>query len=155
MLASRCSAIFSGATRSWTPTLARSLTTAVVPPPRGTFHLKYQKIWLQWSHVESVNTPGEFLKSIGRSMETKYSVENWEEFWAKTGADLKEAGLAIRDRRYMLWCMSKYRRGFPFEEFAHELPPKKTVRGWGPSVQNGKRIRSRVHQDKSKKKKKT
>ncbi|KAK0449140.1 hypothetical protein EV421DRAFT_1704974, partial [Armillaria borealis] len=95
------------------------------------------------------------LKSIGRSMETKYSAESWEEFWTKTGANLKEAGLAIRDRRYMLWCMSKYRRGFPLEEFVHEPPPKKTVRGWGPSVQNGKRIRSRVHQDKSKKKTKT
>lgn len=32
--------------------------------------------------------------------------------------------------RYMLWCMSKYRRGFPFEEFVHEPPPKKTVRGY-------------------------
>ncbi|PBK74799.1 uncharacterized protein ARMOST_10809 [Armillaria ostoyae] len=138
MLASRCSAIFFGASRSWTPFLARSLTTSTIPPPRG-----------------SVNTPEEFLKSIGRSMETKYSAESWEEFWTKTGANLKEAGLAIRDRRYMLWCMSKYRRGFPLEEFVHEPPPKKTVRGWGPSVQNGKRIRSRVHQDKSKKKKKT
>ncbi len=34
-------------------------------------------------------------------METKYSAENWEEFWTKTGANLKEAGLAIRDRRYV------------------------------------------------------
>ncbi|KAK0487399.1 hypothetical protein IW261DRAFT_1415098 [Armillaria novae-zelandiae] len=111
-----------------------------------------ERFLLPWSPVGSVNTPEEFLKNIGRSMETKYSVESWDEFWTKTGANLKEAGLAIRDRRYMLWCMSKYRRGFPFEEFVHEPPPKKTIRGWGPSVQNGKRIRSRVHQDKSKKK---
>ena len=45
--------------------------------------------------------------------------------------------------RYILWCMEKFRNGLPVEEFAHELKPKKKIRGWGPAVQNGKRIRSR------------
>jgi hypothetical protein len=51
--------------------------------------------------------------------------------------------------RYILWCMTKYRQGVPIEEFAHELKPKKTIRGWGPKVQNGKRIRSRRVKDKN------
>ncbi|KAJ7644012.1 hypothetical protein FB45DRAFT_896671 [Roridomyces roridus] len=70
-------------------------------------------------------------------------VESWDELWSKNGLQLKSAGVGIRDRRYILWCMEKFRSGLPVSEFAHELKPKKPIRGWGPSVQNGKRIRSR------------
>lgn len=28
-----------------------------------------------------------------------------------------------------MWCMDKFRKGIPVEEFAHEPKPKKTMRG--------------------------
>ncbi|KAF8823137.1 IGR protein motif-domain-containing protein [Lentinula edodes] len=95
--------------------------------------------------TETITTPNDFLKSIGRSMDTKMTSapESWDDFWRTSGLDMRKVGLSVRDRRYALWCMSKFRRGLAVEEFAHEPKPKKTVRGWGPSVQNGKRIRSK------------
>ncbi|PPR07114.1 hypothetical protein CVT24_010950 [Panaeolus cyanescens] len=100
---------------------------------------------------ENITTPSAFLKAIGRESEKKVTSESWEEFWKLDGSALKIAGIAVRDRRYILWCMQKYRLGFPLGEFVHEASPKKTIRGWGPKVQNGKRIRSRRIKDKTKK----
>ncbi|KAJ6525300.1 hypothetical protein DFH09DRAFT_1188832 [Mycena vulgaris] len=110
------------------PRIARSLATRVrpIPDPR-----------------DSITTPDAFLKAIGRSADAKLSIESWEEFWKQSGPNLKSAGVGVRDRRYILWCMEKYRTGLPVEEFAHDPKPKKTIRGWGPTVQDGKRIRSR------------
>ncbi|KAF9642257.1 hypothetical protein BDM02DRAFT_3078229, partial [Thelephora ganbajun] len=85
----------------------------------------------------------DFLKSIGRSAETKVKVEKWDELWKLDGSELKKQGVGVRDRRYILWAMQKYRIGADPTEFAHAVTPKKKIRGWGPSVQNGKRIRSR------------
>ncbi|KAF8967061.1 hypothetical protein BDZ97DRAFT_1804971 [Flammula alnicola] len=101
--------------------------------------------------VQPIRTAEDFLKSIGRSSETKLTASSWEELWKMDGRAMKKAGLGVRDRRYILWCMEKFRLGFPVREFAHEPPPKKTIRGWGPKVQNGKRIRSRRIKDKTKK----
>jgi len=56
---------------------------------------------------------------------------------------LKKAGLAVRDRRYVLWAMEHYRQGDVPSDYAHEAKPKKKIRGHGPAVQFGKRIRSR------------
>ncbi|KAJ4481984.1 IGR protein motif-domain-containing protein [Lentinula aciculospora] len=111
----------------------RALTKPIPPATVGTIHL------------DAIVTPNDFLKSIGRSMETKMTSvpESWDDFWRTSGLDMRKAGLGVRDRRYTLWCMSKFRRGLAVKEFAHEPKPKKTVRGWGPSVQNGKRIRSK------------
>ncbi|THV03868.1 hypothetical protein K435DRAFT_650454 [Dendrothele bispora CBS 962.96] len=97
-----------------------------------------------------VATPQDFLKKIGRGMDTKLSVESWDQLWTTSGLDMRKLGLSVRDRRYTLWCMEKFRRGVPIEEFAHEPKPKKTIRSWGPSVQNGKRIRSRRLKNKHK-----
>jgi len=98
--------------------------------------------------VEKIQTAEEFLKAIGRESEKKLKVE-WDELWKMDGRAMREAGVGTRDRRYILWCMQKYRLGFPIREFAHEPSPKKTIRGWGPKVQNGKRIRSRRIKDKT------
>ncbi|KAG7088289.1 hypothetical protein E1B28_012301 [Marasmius oreades] len=92
---------------------------------------------------DSINTPQDFLKAIGRSLDTKITQNSWEQFWKSSGLQFREQGLSVRDRRYTLWCMEKFRHGVPVEEFVHEPRPKKTIRGWGPTVQNGKRIRSR------------
>ncbi|KAF8073684.1 hypothetical protein FPV67DRAFT_1478911 [Lyophyllum atratum] len=133
------------------PPLTRSIVNRAaarpVPPTRGIDNL----LPLAPTHVltsttpvtESITTPVDFLKAIGRSSETKVTVENWQDLWKLSGHDLRKSGLAVRDRRYILWCMEKYRSGLPIASFAHEPKPKKTIRGWGPSVQNGKRIRSR------------
>ncbi|KAF9463028.1 IGR protein motif-domain-containing protein [Collybia nuda] len=115
---------------SLVPRLSRSLVNRAasrpVPPP-----------------LEPISTPSDFLKAIGRSSETKVTIESWDEFWKTSGNALKKSGLAVRDRRYILWCMENYRNGQPIQSFAHEPKPKKAIRGWGPAVQNGKRIRSR------------
>lgn len=118
--------------RSITPALCRSFQNKAalrpVPPPQG-----------------SIATPEDFLKSIGRSAETKLTVGAWDELWKFDGRQLKKAGLPVRDRRYILWSMEKYRQGEDPAEFAHVANAKKTIRGRGPAVQNGKRIRSRRH----------
>ncbi|KAJ6475065.1 hypothetical protein C8R47DRAFT_1143415 [Mycena vitilis] len=138
------------------PPTSRALTIRArarpIPDPRGTNLLPPASpdgAVLTWT-TESISTPDAFLKAIGRSCDTKLSIESWEDFWRQDGQKLKSAGVGVRDRRYILWCMEKYRTGLPVDEFAHELKPKKIIRGWGPSVQNGKRIRSR--RDRSKKK---
>ncbi|KAL5482530.1 hypothetical protein ACEPAI_9124 [Sanghuangporus weigelae] len=88
-------------------------------------------------------TTESFLTAIGRDAASKVKVASWEEFWSLDGHALKEAGLAVRDRRYILWCMEKFRQGYEPKEFAHPPTPKKKIRGHGPAVQNGKRNRSR------------
>ena len=54
------------------------------------------------NHLENIKSPTDFLKAIGRSSETKISVESWEEFWKKDGLLLKKDGVPVRDRRYGL-----------------------------------------------------
>lgn len=91
---------------------------------------------------EGIQTPEEFLKSIGRNAEKLVSIDSWPAFWKTNAATLREAGVGVKDRRYLLWCMEKYRQGLPIPAFAHPPKPKKKVRGHGPAVQNGKRIKS-------------
>ncbi|KAH8104581.1 IGR protein motif-domain-containing protein [Cristinia sonorae] len=109
-------------------TLVNHAASRPIPPPRGT-----------------IDSPVAFLKAIGRSAETKLPAvpESWEELWKLNGQVLKKAGVAVKDRRYIMWSMEKYRMGEDPAEFAHPPRPKRTIRGRGPSVQNGKRIRSR------------
>ncbi|KDQ33776.1 hypothetical protein PLEOSDRAFT_1032744 [Pleurotus ostreatus PC15] len=130
-----------------------------VPPTRGgtgTHLLPRTSAHFIGTESLGIKTPEDFLKAIGRSAETKLTVERWEDLWRLSGQDMKKAKLDVRDRRYrdtklshmgsfryILWCMEKYRLGLPISRFAHEAKPKKTIRGWGPAVQNGKRIRSR------------
>ncbi|TDL17257.1 hypothetical protein BD410DRAFT_816541 [Rickenella mellea] len=113
------------------PPLARSFQTHVPKPPPPT------------SRIQSAQG---FLTAIGRSAESKLKVEDWEELWKLDGKGMKKMGLTIQDRRYILWAMEKFRQGEDPQKFWHPEKPKKTVRGRGPAVQNGKRIRSRRHQ---------
>ncbi|KAJ7095740.1 hypothetical protein B0H15DRAFT_774611 [Mycena belliarum] len=136
------------------PRISRSLATTArpIPDPRGTHLLLTTVSDVPLTQAAgSIDTPGAFLKAIGRSADAKLSIENWGEFWQQTSPTLKSAGVGVRERRYILWCMEKYRSGIPVEEFVHDQRPKKTVRGWGPTVQHGKRIRSR--RDRTKKSK--
>ncbi|KAJ3477383.1 hypothetical protein NLI96_g10496 [Meripilus lineatus] len=92
-----------------------------------------------------ITTPEQFLTAIGRSTQTKVTAESWNDLWKLDGHALKQAGVGVRDRRYVLWSLEKFRQGEEIPEFAHPRQPKKKIRGWGPAVQNGKRIRSRRH----------
>ncbi|KAI0304426.1 IGR protein motif-domain-containing protein [Multifurca ochricompacta] len=91
-------------------------------------------------------TPDDFLKAIGRGSDTKISFDMWDALWKTDGRSLKQAGVAVRDRRYILWAMERYRQQGHPSDYAHEAKPKKKIRGHGPSVQFGKRIRSRRRQ---------
>ncbi|KZP31442.1 hypothetical protein FIBSPDRAFT_925705 [Athelia psychrophila] len=109
--------------RSMTTALASRPTSSKVPMPNDT-----------------IKTPSDFLKAIGRSSETKVKIEDWEEFWHASGLTFKAQGLAIRDRRYILWCMERYRQALDISTFAHPPKPPKKYRGWGARFQKGKRI---------------
>jgi hypothetical protein len=70
-------------------------------------------------------------------METKLpDVESleWEEVFRLNNQKLDKLGLGFKDRRYLLWCLEKYRQGEDPRSFAKEETPKKTIRGWGPPV---------------------
>ena len=93
------------ASRLWRaiPSLTRSINSKAastpVPPIRdpstlSQLHPSY--------HLESIKSPADFLKAIGRSSETKVSVESWEDFWKKDGLFFKKGGVSVRDRRYAL-----------------------------------------------------
>ncbi|KAI0039677.1 hypothetical protein FA95DRAFT_1503848 [Auriscalpium vulgare] len=138
--------------RSVLPHLSRGLQSRAwarpLPPTRGTdFHRSSVCRCPDALAAGDINTPETFLKAIGRSSETKVSCNSWTDLWKLDGLALRKAGLPVRDRsRYILWAMEKYRRGLEPVEYAHEPREKKKIRGWGPAVQNGKRIRSRRHQ---------
>ncbi|KAH7106906.1 hypothetical protein BKA62DRAFT_605689, partial [Auriculariales sp. MPI-PUGE-AT-0066] len=78
-----------------------------------------------------VKTPSAFLEAIGRNEHDKFKVEegvSWEQFFSYKSINLKIAGIAIKDRRYILWCMQQFRRGRQPDVFRHDLVKKK-VRG--------------------------
>jgi len=110
-------------------TFQNSTLLKPVPPPRA-----------------DIPTPESFLKAIGRGSETKISFDTWDALWKTDGLALKKAGLSVRDRRYILWAMERYRQNDDPSEYAHEVKPRKKIRGHGPAVQFGKRIRSRRRQ---------
>lgn len=47
----------------------------------------------------AIGSAEDFLKSIGRSAETKVKVEGWNELWELDGPELKKQGLDVKDRR--------------------------------------------------------
>ncbi|KAG9000390.1 Vacuolar fusion protein mon1 [Tulasnella sp. 427] len=93
-----------------------------VPAPRG-----------------SINTPSAFLAAIGRDSPKKLSGplsgwQQWEDMWKTDGEVLKDAGVGVKDRRYFLWCLEKFRAGGDPSEFAIPAKPKKKFRGYGTFV---------------------
>ncbi|KAG5341115.1 hypothetical protein C0989_011338 [Termitomyces sp. Mn162] len=56
---------------------------------------------LKTFEIDTITTPAEFLKAIGRSSETKLEVDQWDALWKLSGHDLRQKGLAVRDRRYV------------------------------------------------------
>ncbi|PWN47281.1 hypothetical protein IE53DRAFT_390583 [Violaceomyces palustris] len=104
------------------------------PPPKGDF-----------------KSPTDFLTAISRPRRDLASNsscvsavgEDWDNMFRLSSEKLKGAGVGIKERRYLLWALEKYRQGYSPEEFAHDVKPKKKVRGWGARVQTAERIRVR------------
>ncbi|KZT50778.1 hypothetical protein CALCODRAFT_521785 [Calocera cornea HHB12733] len=88
-----------------------------------------------------ITTPEEFLQAIGRGAVDKVKVETWDGLFRLQGQQMKAAGLAPKERKYVLWALEKFRQGENPKEFVIPPKPKKTIRGWGPKIQNGKKIR--------------
>ena len=92
------------ASRLWraAPSLTRSINSRAafsqVPPISVPNVLSTPQ--LRSNIFESIKSPADFLKAIGRSCETKISVECWDDFWKKDGPSLKKDGVPVRDRRY-------------------------------------------------------
>lgn len=52
------------------------------------------------SPIETIQSPNDLLKAIGRKSETKISVESWSEFWKMGGRAMRKAGVPVKDRRH-------------------------------------------------------
>ncbi len=55
--------------------------------------------------------------------------ESWEAMFKLRGPDLKEKGVPVKTRRYLLWALERFRQGEHPEQFAYQPKPKKVVRG--------------------------
>lgn len=49
--------------------------------------------------------------------------------WSLESRDFKGAGVGIKERRYVLWCMEKFRQGWDPKHFRKSPKNKKKVRG--------------------------
>ncbi|GAA5919889.1 hypothetical protein JCM1841_002096 [Sporobolomyces salmonicolor] len=97
-----------------------------IPKPREPFH-----------------TPAAVLAASKRNLgQYADKFENWAALFSKTSAQLRdEVGMQVKESRYLLWLLEKYRQGHNPDAVAVPPTPKKTIRGWGPRIQNGKRVR--------------
>lgn len=130
------------APRALQPVLRFASTVALrpVPAPRG-------RCWI--TYTDSINTPKAFLEAISKTRrnlaENSTCVnavgEDWDAMFRLTSEKLKGEGVSVQDRKYLLWALEKYRQGEHPREFAHDIKKKKKVRGWGPRVQKGFRVR--------------
>lgn len=67
--------------------------------------------------------------------------EDWDMMFRLTSEKLKGEGMAVKDRKYLLWSLEKFRQGEDPRDFAYDIKKPKKVRGWGPRVQKGYRVR--------------
>jgi hypothetical protein len=94
------------ASRLWsaTPSLTRSINSravlTLVSPVSDSNVPSIPQI--RSNRLESIKSPADFLKAIGRSCETKISVKSWDDFWKMDGSSFKKDGVPVRDRRYAL-----------------------------------------------------
>ncbi|EGG01958.1 uncharacterized protein MELLADRAFT_110614 [Melampsora larici-populina 98AG31] len=93
----------------------------------------------------SIETVEKFLSSLKRPnlLDLKSKFDSWNQFFESNGTLLKSKSINPKERRYLLWAMELFRHGKDPKEFAVKLKKKKVIRGWGPRVQNGKRLRGK------------
>ncbi|KIM21500.1 hypothetical protein M408DRAFT_29522 [Serendipita vermifera MAFF 305830] len=125
------------------PSASRGEPAAAVPNTPSPFQLtpeslKQQKEVEAAARVPSNNrgyTTKTLLTEFGRGCDTKLpDVENmsWEELFRMNNQKLQKVGMEPTERRYLLWCLEKFRQGEDPKVYAREPPPKKKHRGWGP-----------------------
>ena len=91
--------------RRVTQTFARSFQNKAalrpVPPPQGIVSARRinLRVRADGSDLGDITTPQAFLSAVGRSAETKVTIDSWDAFWHTSGYDLKKAGVAVKDRR--------------------------------------------------------
>ncbi|KAK4691321.1 hypothetical protein P7C70_g9378, partial [Phenoliferia sp. Uapishka_3] len=79
-------------------------------------------------HAGPYQTPLDVLSASKRKLETYApKLGSWEEMFTKTSADLRDAGMTIKERRYTLWLLEKFRQGGDVKAVAIAAPPKKKV----------------------------
>ncbi|GAA5840919.1 hypothetical protein JCM5353_003117 [Sporobolomyces roseus] len=89
------------------------------------------------------DSPASVLSASSRGLE-QYAekFESWESLFGKTSNELRDqVGMNIKETRYLLRVLEKYRQGFNPDQVAIKEKPKKVLRGWGARVQNGVRVR--------------
>ncbi|TNY24111.1 hypothetical protein DMC30DRAFT_346400, partial [Rhodotorula diobovata] len=86
--------------------------------------------------------PASLLAASKRGLE-QYAdkVGGWAELFGKSSAQLRDAGMTVKESRYTLWLLEKFRQGHDPLTVAVPPTPKKKFRAWGPRVQHGVRIR--------------
>ncbi|BEI81100.1 hypothetical protein CcaverHIS002_0202600 [Cutaneotrichosporon cavernicola] len=89
--------------------------------------------------------PADLLTKIGRNAEKKLGekVPDWKsltELYFKGTKPMSDAGMTPRERRYVMWALERYSHGDAPSTFIRPPTPAKKFRGWGPRVQNGKRV---------------
>ncbi|BGP19876.1 hypothetical protein JCM10213v2_008007 [Rhodosporidiobolus nylandii] len=88
--------------------------------------------------------PASILVASKRGLEQyadKLEEDGWQGLFTKTGTELRDLGMTVKESRYTLWLLERYRQGHDPANIAVPPTPKKTIRGWGPKVQNGIRVR--------------
>ncbi|KAH8921929.1 hypothetical protein BT69DRAFT_1298329 [Atractiella rhizophila] len=72
----------------------------------------------------------------------KFEDVTLEDFLKMDGEKLEKlTGMSLKERKYLLRVMERYRQGAHPTQVAVPLKPPKKIRGWGPKIQFGKRVR--------------
>ncbi|GAA6037727.1 hypothetical protein JCM8097_002311 [Rhodosporidiobolus ruineniae] len=91
---------------------------------------------------EPYTDPTALLSASRRGLESYADkLGDWAELFKKSGTELRDAGMSVKESRYTLWLLEQFRQGHDVAKVAVPKTPAKKIRGWGPRVQNGKRIR--------------
>lgn len=125
MLARLSTAVLASVKASTSRTFTTTAATAAsavkpIPKPQGT-----------------ISDPASFLSSISRTRRDLASNsslssaigEEWSNIFTIQSAQLKEAGVTVKDRRFFLWAREKFRQGANPALFVKDAKPKKKVRG--------------------------
>lgn len=82
--------------------------------------------------VAGGHTTRSVLETFGRDTVSKLpdvDTMEWEELFRLNNQKLVKLGMGVQERKYLLWCLEKFRQGEDPKNFAKEEPKKKTVRG--------------------------
>ncbi|WFD21778.1 hypothetical protein MEQU1_000434 [Malassezia equina] len=113
---------------------ASSAASRAVPAPRVPGKIDSPKAFLQ-----AISKPRRDLASNSTCVSAVG--EDWDAMFRLTSEKLKGEGVAVKDRKYLLWSLEKFRHGKDPRDFAYDFKKPKKVRGWGPRVQKGIRVR--------------